>query len=79
MTWNYRVIRHGETEDFYAVHEVYYDKDGTPHSWSTNPKGAGGSTPEELTAELDRMRVALTKPVLVVASTEDGGQTLREL
>lgn len=35
MTWNYRLVRHereadGRIEEWYAVHEVYYDEKGEP-------------------------------------------------
>jgi len=38
MSWNYRMIRTKENETYvYHVHEVYYDKNGKPKSWSENP------------------------------------------
>ena len=40
MTWNYRLILHKEAktgEEWIGLHEVYYDKNGKPHSWTINP------------------------------------------
>lgn len=69
VMWNYRVIRHtyADGEDFYAIHEVYYEKDGiTPSMWSETEMGVGADTVAGLHNELDRMRLATTKPVLVI-------------
>lgn len=47
VMWNYRVIRHtyADGEDFYAIHEVYYEKDGiTPSMWSETEMGVGADT-----------------------------------
>lgn len=34
MTWNYRIIDFGTHK---ALHEVYYDDDGSPNGWTEKP------------------------------------------
>ena len=69
-TWNYRVVRRprgdGSTgESFLAIREAHYGEDKErPESITQEPTIVTGDTPEELTAELDRVREALSKPVL---------------
>lgn len=74
MPWNYRVIRteldNGEAQ--YGLHEVYYEDDKpTLSSEMPDPvltfideNGDDGEAIAELTWTLDRMREALSKPVL---------------
>lgn len=72
-TWNYRVIEFvtpsgiaGQPDDVWrAVHEVFYDKEGNPTSYGENPAAVGWDMPDgDPLALLDRMREAITKPVL---------------
>ena len=43
MTWNYRILKRktilstGEEVEYYALHEVYYDKKGNPDSYTKEP------------------------------------------
>ncbi|HEX4712715.1 hypothetical protein [Phenylobacterium sp.] len=50
--WNYRVVRHpaapGKTEDWFAIHEVYYGDDGEPTNMSAEPVQFVSESPEEL-------------------------------
>jgi hypothetical protein len=69
MTWNYRVIRGKDGDEFYyAIHECFYDKkeDTIPHSWAETPEAAIGETREELIKDLVLMIKAVTKPVLEI-------------
>lgn len=34
MSWNYRIIDHG---DLLALHEVHYDEDGQPQLYTNDP------------------------------------------
>lgn len=66
--WNYRVIRRtykvlGETEDRYAVHEVYYEGE-KPRMCSVEPDAPHGMTLDELRQDLQWQLEALDKPVL---------------
>lgn len=65
MSWNHRVLRHRNGEGFtFTIHEVYYDPDGTPNSWTIQPVAALGETLGELREELERMLHATGLPVL---------------
>ena len=61
MSWNYRVVKKGET--WLRIHEVYYDDDGNIELWSrvTHPEG---ETITDLMEDLDHMRDALYEPIL---------------
>jgi len=89
MSWNYRVIRHKQWEDnivggtldrhdpyFFNIHEVYYDNQGYPKSWSMDPHPPGGCTLKELQDEVQKMASAWEKPVLEESLD---GQTLVEV
>src|SRR4051812_5696242 len=70
MPWNHRVIKTvhpipgtSESETFYQIHEVYYDKDANiPTSCTVTAVAPGGETIDELRAELERMLKCLDKP-----------------
>jgi hypothetical protein len=64
MSWNYRMIE--DSHGGYAIHEVYYDNDGKPHSWSLHASPVYGETLEEVKSCLNMMRAAYSKPVLRV-------------
>ncbi len=75
MTWDYRVIvtsgeraslaevRAEEYEEW-AIHEVYYDDEGKPDSYTENPSSPEGETEEELLRDAVAYMAALAKPVL---------------
>lgn len=66
MTWNHRVVQRPDRygNPGYAIHEVYYDDEGTPHSCTTDSISPYGETPEDLAAELQRMLKACSLPVI---------------
>lgn len=69
MSWNYRVIQDDDAsgEPCHAIHEVYYDNDGTLIGYSAVPTPVvafDGDGAKPLSWVLDRMREALAKPVL---------------
>lgn len=69
MTWNYRVVKKSNTgydnlDEYYGIHEVYYDDDGKPEMVTVDPVGAAGDTLEELKHDLAYMIAALDMPVL---------------
>lgn len=76
MAWNYRVMRHsaGEAandEPFYAVHEVYYDKDKRVNGWTQELVGCSGETLGELSGDIAWYMTALVKPVLDFATGKE--------
>lgn len=70
MTWNYRVIGRkveGFGEDDHeelGIHEVYYTRSGKPQMYSESPIPPVGGSIKELRSDLQRMLLALDKPVL---------------
>ncbi len=61
MTWNHRVMREG---GLYTIHEVFYHKNGTIRTWTTEPVSPDGESLKELGQSLDWFKEALSKPVL---------------
>ena len=55
-TWEYRIIKHdtGETE-YYAVHEVYFDKSGKAEGWTEEPVSISGDNQQEVQKILGQM------------------------
>lgn len=66
MSWNYRVIKttHGG-EDFFSIHEAYYNRFGKISAISRDAMEPHGATLEELGRDLSKMSQALHLPVLV--------------
>jgi len=64
MSWNYRVIRSPLEATSLGIHEVYYDEEGRPSSWTEEPCGAVGDNLLELRAEVQYMMEAFERPVL---------------
>lgn len=64
--WNHRVIEFVEPDGgpWLSIHEVYYDADGNPQTYTENAIGACGDSMEELTQTLQRMMACLSKPVM---------------
>ena len=66
MSWNYRVVKnyHVEGEEYFAIHEVYYDDDGNPKACTALPVAFLGNDIADLKAVLDMAKQACDKPVL---------------
>ena len=64
--WNYRIFRHVDegNNEWYTIHECYYNDKGKPTGWTENPVRPFGSTVEELKNCLYMMDLALNKPIL---------------
>ena len=67
--WNHRVVHKeiqcgSEKEDWYAIHEVYYDENEKIEGITENSIAPGGNTAEELKNELERMIKCLEKEIL---------------
>ena len=87
MTWNYRIIdvkeKHPyykeDVEHFYGIYEVYYDKYGKISSWVEN--GTNLEFIEDIKGvsfTLDKMQLALQKPILKLVINEKGNEELVE-
>lgn len=68
MTWNYRIVRHHEPEEWYALHEVFYDAAGRPTMMTADPIDfacGGDEGPEGITRSLEMaLADAKGRPVL---------------
>lgn len=65
MTWNHRVMKiENRGETFLEIHEVYYDDQGRPNGYTTDPIAVTGETIDELRWVLNRMLECLDKDIL---------------
>ena len=65
--WNHRVMKHEKADgedDWYQIHEVYYDSKLEPNSWTLEGIKPGGNTLKDLRDELIRMLEATEKEIL---------------
>jgi len=72
MTWNYRIIHHDKADyPDYAIHEVFYDKDGKVESWTSNPIDPSGESKAEVIRVLEMMIKDIKKaPILTESKLE---------
>jgi hypothetical protein len=65
MTWNYRVLKSKDGEDdWYQIHEVYYDKENGVNGWAENGATVCGNTLAEIRSSLELMLKSLDKEIL---------------
>jgi len=68
MTWNHRVLYHAPTDknpdEWFAIHEVYYDENGKPTMCTKEPVEPFGESLDELKEDMQWFLAALDKPVL---------------
>lgn len=65
MHWNYRILgRNTAQGPFYEIHSVYYDESGEPCGASADPETVGGESIEDLSISIDRLKEAISKPIL---------------
>ena len=65
MSWNYRVMKSKDGEDdWYQIHEVYYDEDNNVNGWTKNGATVGGNTIDEVRSSLKLMLASLNKEAL---------------
>lgn len=68
LGWNYRVMRHTwkawPDVEIFQIHEVYYDEDGSPGTWTLNSKAPRGTSLDELREDFRLMTQAFERPVL---------------
>lgn len=73
MSWNYRVMKHTDEkfgEDYFQIHEVYYDETGKHHSYTEGAVTVGADDLAGVGNVLKMMAEALTKPVLTTKDFE---------
>ena len=65
MSWNYRVMKSKDGEDdWYQIHEVYYDGDNNVNGWTKNGATVSGNTIDEVRSSLKLMLASLNKEAL---------------
>ena len=63
--WNHRVVKTKDgVDDWYSIHEVFYDKDGNVDGMTKQPVSVGGNTIEELKWTLTKMLKSLDKDII---------------
>ena len=62
MGWNYRILK--SKDDWYQIHEVYYDKDNNVSGWAENGTTVSGDTIDEIRSSLELMLKSLDKEIL---------------
>lgn len=74
MSWNYRLIHHDKGPEWIGIHEVFYDGDKIRY-WSENASDIKWYIDDELNVkdELDKMKAALDKPVLLESELINNG------
>ena len=66
MGWNHRILAHKDGDEMYfQIHEVYYDKDGKPDSYTTNGVSVGAESLDGIKWVLDKMKDSTNKPILL--------------
>ena len=65
MSWNHRIIttRDGE-DDWYQIHETYYDKEKGINGWAPNGDPVCGTPLVEIRSSLELMLKSLDKEIL---------------
>ncbi len=65
MNWNHRILAHKKGEEtYFEIHEVYYNKEGKPYSYTEKGVSIIGEDLEEVNWVLDKMKECVNKPIL---------------
>jgi len=76
MSWNHRVMKHKDgDDDFFTIHEVYYDKKGKINGYTSNGTSVCGNSLQELREGLERMLKSLDKEIL---DYDNEGEKIKE-
>jgi hypothetical protein len=92
MYWNYRVVDHFEEyishnpniskpldfEHLYSIHEVYYDENEKPAMWTEPIRLNDYEDLKDLKFTLNKMKLALSKPILKLVINSNGEEQLIE-
>lgn len=64
-TWNHRVVKTQDgAEDWYGIHEAYYDQNGKLNGWTRLPVQVAGNSIQDLRKTLEQMLECLNKEVI---------------
>jgi len=65
MGWNHRILAHEfKGEIFLQIHEVYYNENGIPDSYTERAISVGSETIKGITWTLNKMLECRNKPIL---------------
>lgn len=66
MSWNYRIVKSKDYagDDYFQVHEVYYDDDGKANGCTENAITPGGNSVEELKSTFEMILESFEKEVI---------------
>ncbi len=65
MSWNYRILAYVKNKEvWFKIHSVYYDKDGIPNGYSSNPESVESDSLDGVKWNLKKMKECLKKPIL---------------
>ncbi len=65
MGWNYRILSHKDgNEMYFQIHEVYYDEEGKPNSYTANGVSVWSDNLDGINWILDKMKECAIKPIL---------------
>jgi hypothetical protein len=65
MSWNHRILAHKDGDEVYfEIHEVYYDEDGKPISYTADGANVGSESLDGIKRVLDKMKECVNKPIL---------------
>lgn len=65
MGWNYRILAHEHNGEVYLqIHEVYYNENNIPDSYTEKAVPVGGEDLKSITWTLNKMLECRTKPIL---------------
>ena len=66
MGWNYRILAHKDVDEMYfQIHEVYYDENGKPNSYTANSVSVGAESLDGIKSVLNKMKECANKPILL--------------
>jgi hypothetical protein len=78
MTWNFRIFRHKDKHVWYGLHEVFYNDQGVPETYATEPDAVGDTIDELIDSLVLMIRDAgacqKAKKILTKKDFEKGGR-----
>ena len=66
MSWNHRILAHKDGDEMYfEIHEVYYDEDGKPISYTADGANVGSESLDGIKWVLNKMKECVNKTILL--------------
>jgi hypothetical protein len=66
MSWNHRILAHKQEDEsvYFSIHEVFYNGEGIPNGYTSNPITIGSEDLKGIKWTLNRMKECVKKPIL---------------